>query len=415
MNRLTAAAIIVALILTSTCLADDWPAFRGPNGQGVSDAKSIPVKWTDADYKWKIALPGTGPSSPVIIDGKLFVTCADASAPTGILLALNAETGEQLWRKEYPLPESKMNALNSYATCTPVVTGDSVYVIWSTAAETAVVALDHKGNEIFKKKFGPTYSSHGPGVSPSVAGDLVVFTHEQRTDEPGLWIALDRRSGEQRWTTERDNGQISYSTPCIYQPPGDEAQLIFTSTTHGITAVELTSGKVAWEVKDAFIARVVSSPVIAGDIIIGSCGQGGGGKQIAAVKAPANKSEKPTIVWKSNDRVTTQYVPTGLYKDGLLYTCHDAGTIACRRADTGEILWSEKPAGKFYGSPVWVDGKIYCITREGDCVVFQAGPEYKLLAINSLGEASDATPAIANGKMYLRTKSKLMCLAPTGK
>ena len=141
----------------------------------------------------------------------------------------------------------------------------------------------------------------------------------------------------------------------------------------------------------------------------------GDGKQIAAVKAPANKSEKPAIVWKSNDRVTTQYVPTGLYKAGLLYTSHDAGTIACRRADTGKILWSEKPAGKFYGSPVWVDGKIYCITREGDCVVFQAGPEYKLLAINSLGEASDATPAIANGKMYLRTKSKLMCLAPTGK
>lgn len=415
MNRLTDTAIIVTLIITSTCLAEDWPAFRGPNGHGVSNAVSIPVKWTDADYKWKLDLPGTGPSSPVIIDGKLFVTCADASAPTGILLALNAETGEQLWRKDYPLPKSKMNTLNSYATCTPTLNDDSVYVIFSTAVETIVVALDHKGNEIFSKKFGPTYSSHGPGVSPCVVGDLVVFTHEQQKKETGLWIALDRRSGEPRWTIEIDNGQISYSTPCVYHPTGGQDQLIFTSTTHGITAVEPTSGRVAWEVKDAFIARVVSSPVIAGDIIIGSCGQGGGGKQIIAVKAPATKSEKPTIVWKSSDRVTTQYVPTGLYKDGLLYTCHDAGTIACRRADTGEILWSEKPAGRFYGSPVWVDGKIYCITREGDCVVLKAGPKYRLLAVNSLGEASDATPAIANGKMYLRTKSKLMCLAPTDK
>ena len=414
-SKLITIAVIMTLSLSCICTAGTWPAFRGHNGQGISDSKNIPAKWTDADYKWKITLPGEGPSSPVLWNNTLFVTATDPKAPKGILLAIDAKTGKELWKKEYPLKAAKMNSLNSYATCTPALTADAIYVLWSTANEAKLIALDHKGNEIFQKQYGPTASSHGPGVSPMVAGDMVVFTREQADGRMGVWIALDRRTGEQKWTIERDHGQISYSTPCIYQPAGEKPQLVFTSTTHGITGVEPATGRIIWEVKDAFIARVVSSPVIAGNLIVGSCGQGGGGKQITAVRVPAGGSGDAAIAWKSNDRATTQYVPTCLYKDGLLYNLHDGGNITCRKADSGDILWSEKPAGRFYASPVYADGKIYCVTREGQCVVLKAGDKYELLAINDLGEPSDATPAIVDDHLYLRTKSNLMCLPAKAK
>jgi len=412
------AVTIIPLLLVSVTFAGQWPRFRGPNGQGISDAKTIPVKWAESDYNWKIELPGTGPSSPVVWDDKVFVTCADQKAPKGILVAVDATTGRILWKREYSLSSSKMNKLNSYATGTPALAADRVYVLWTTAKEMLLAALDHEGGEIWKKELGPTTSSHGPGVSPVVVDDLVVFAHEQKTSSDSIksaWIAVDCKTGQIRWSADRQSGVISYSTPCLYSPQGGPAQLIFTSQTHGITAVEPCTGNIIWEAESAFIARVVSSPVIVGDLIVGTCGQGGGGKRIIAIKPPTSDSNSPKEAYSSEDRATTPYVSTSLYKDGLLFSFHDRGTICCRSAATGKLLWSEKPAGGFYGSPVWVDGRLYCITREGDVVVLKAAPEYELLAVNSLGEKSDATPALADERIYLRTTFHLICLGGVDK
>ena len=414
------AAVVISLLLASSASAGQWPRFRGPNGQGISDAGAIPVKWSQNDYKWRIELPGSGPSSPVVWDERVFTTCADASAPKGILVAVDTGTGETLWKKEYPLSRSKMNKLNSYATGTPALAANRVYVLWSTAGETVLAALGHEGAEVWQKEFGPTTSSHGPGISPVVVDDLVVFSREQKVNAGSVkseWIALDRHTGQTRWTTPRRAGAISYSTPCLYASRGGPERLIFTSQLHGITAVDPGDGKVVWEAESAFIARVASSPVIVGDLVAGTCGQGGGGRRITAIKPPASPGASPTEAYSSEDNSsgTIPYVSTSLCKDGLLFSFHDQGTICCRRAATGEILWSEKPAGKYYGSPVWVDGRLYCITREGDVVVVKAAPEYELLAVNPLGEKSDATPAVADEKMYLRTASQLICVAGEAK
>jgi outer membrane protein assembly factor BamB len=215
----------------------------------------------------------------------------------------------------------------------------------------------------------------------------------------------------------RKAGAISYSTPCLYASPGIPDLLIFTSQLHGITAVDPRQGKVTWEAQSAFIARVASSPVIMDDLIAGTCGKGGGGRCITAVKPPSSPDVSPTEAFRSEDSTsgTIPYVSTSLYKDGLLFSYHDQGKICCRSAATGKILWTEKPAGKYYGSPVWVDGRLYCITREGDVVVLNASPEYELLAVNPLGEKSDSTPAVADEKMYLRTASYLMCIGAAAK
>ncbi|MEA3224983.1 MAG: PQQ-binding-like beta-propeller repeat protein [Planctomycetota bacterium] len=414
------AATVLSLLLVSVTSAGQWPRFRGPNGQGISDAKAIPAKWTQSDYRWKIKLPGDGPSSPVVWDEKVFVTCADKSVAKGILVAVDGGTGKTLWKKEYALSRFKMSNLNSYAAGTPALADDRIYILWPTAKDMLLVTLDHAGNEIWQKDFGPITSVHGPGISPIVVDDLLVFAREQKSSSGSVksaWMAVDRNAGQTRWIIPRQGGAISYSTPCLHRPRGGAAQLVFTSQAHGITAVDPGAGRIIWEADSAFNARVVSSPVIVGDLIAGTCGQGGGGKRLTVIRPPALPGDPAKEAYSSEDRASgaIPYVSTSLCKDGLLFSCHDQGTICCRRATTGEILWSEKPAGRYYGSPVWVDGRLYCITRDGDVVVVKAAPEYELLSVNTLGEKSDATPAVADDKMYLRTASHLICIGGDAK
>ena len=277
--------------------------------------------------------------------------------------------------------------------------------------KTVLVALDHDGAEIWSRSFGGAHCPHGPGTSPTVHGDIVVFTEEHEQDfDPadGTWFALDRLTGKTRWQLPRRTGiKTSYSTPCVYTPMGGAAQLVCTSLSHGITGVDLLSGKVLWEAESVFEARVVSSPVIAGDLVLGTCG-----KRLVAVRP----GDSPTAeeVYRVEDR-RTPYVPTLLEKDGLVFAFHDRGEVSCLRTADGELLWREKPAAaKYYGSPVWINGAIYCITLDGEVVVIEAAPTYELLSINPLGEISQATPAVSGGRMFLRTHSHLISIGGEG-
>lgn len=405
--------LILSIILTCSVHGQEWTRFRGPNGQGISQAKTIPVKWTEKDYNWKVKLPAGGHSSPVIWKDKVFVTCENPESAGGILLALDVSDGHTLWTKHYKLTAYKHHNDNNYATATPVLDADRVYILWQTSNEVILAALNHNGHDVWQRTFDGIYSRFGPGTSPMLFDNLIVFSHEHwagREKHQSTWIALDKETGQTRWTTQRNNAEISYSTPCVYHPNNDKPQLIFTSWAHGISAVEPQTGNVIWEYQSALPARVVSSPVVAGDIIIGTCGKGGAGKQLSAVRAGSrDNSREPELIYTLT-RKSAPYVPTPLVKDGLLFTYHDQGDVSCLRLETGEVIWCEKPAGRFYGSPIWVNGLLYCIDRKGDVSVIKAAPEYELVAINSLGEGSQATPAISDGRMYLRTYSHLISI-----
>ena len=370
----------------------------------------------EKDYNWKVNLPGGGHSSPVLWGDKVFVTSGDQKTGHGFLLTLRVSDGKILWQKQYSLTPYRMNPRNSYATATPVVDDDHVYVLWHTPKETILVALDHDGTKVWERNFGGVHCQHGPGGSPIVFDDIVVFTHEHEDSSKGdrsAWIALDRKTGRTRWELERQTSpKTSYSTPCVYSPPTDVPQLIFTSRAHGITGVNPRTGTVVWEAESVFPARVVSSPVIATGLLIGSCGDGSSGKCLVAVNpGKTDKSTQPTEAYTIGSS-TAPYVPTSLAKGGLLFTFHDRGYVSCLRSATGEQLWREKPANQFYGSPVWVNRILYCITTKGEVVVIKAASTYELLAVNPLGEKSHATPAVAGGRMYLRTYSHLISIGP---
>lgn len=413
--------LLVAFVIfsTSISLAQQWSRYRGPNGQGISYAKNIPVKWTQKDYNWKVSLPGGGHSSPVLWGDKVFVTSGDLKTDSGFLLAMRVSDGKVLWQKQYSLASYRPNPRNSYATATPAVDADHIYVLWTTPKETILIALDHDGGEIWKRTFEGVYCQHGAGGSPIVFDDIVVFTHEHEKstkDVPSAWIAVDRKTGRTRWELERQTGpKTSYSTPCLYSPQTDTTQLIFTSNSHGITGVNPRKGTVIWQAKSVLPARVVSSPVIAGRLLISSCGDGSRGKCLVAVNPDTMvESSQPAEAY-TVDSSTAPYVPTSLANEGLLFTFHDSGYISCLRSATGEQLWREKPAGKFFGSPVWVSGKLYCITTEGEVVVIRAAATYELLAVNPLGERSNATPAVTDGRIYFRTFSNLISIGPEKK
>jgi len=402
----------LAILWASVSQGQEWTRFRGPNGQGISDAKTIPVKWTEKDYNWKVELPGGGHSSPVLWGEKLFVTSGDQKVGHGVLLALRVSDGSVLWQKQYTPTVYRMNKLNSYATATPAVDEDRIYVLWTSPEETILTALNHAGTEVWKRMFEGVRCQHGAGSSPIVHDDMVIFTHEHENssskDARSIWVALDRKTGETRWTLDRQTGpKTSYSTPCVYTPATGAPQLIFNSNAHGMTGVDPGTGKVIWEVTSAFPARIVSSPVIADGLLIGTCGDGGSGKCLTAIRPGSSDGSiqpKEAYIIDSGRR---PYVPTSVARDGLLFTFHDGGYVSCRNSATGKQLWEEKPAGRFFSSPVLADGVLYCITMDGDVVVVRAADIYELLTVNPLGETSHATPAIAGGRMYLRTYSHL--------
>jgi outer membrane protein assembly factor BamB len=405
--------LLLGMMLASTVQGQQWTRFRGPNGQGISHAKTVPAKWTQKDFNWKVKLPAGGHGSPVIWKDTVFVTCESPEPTGGILLALSVADGRVLWQEQYKLTPYRFHGDNSYATATPVVDADCVYVLWQTKKETILAALDHAGNEIWKRTFSGVHTQFGAGTSPMLYDDLVVFTHEHWENDKqyeSTWKALDRKTGQTRWTKKRNSKQESYSTPCVYSPQRGQPQLIFTSEAHGMTGIDPHSGETIWELQPVLPARAISSPVIGGDLLIGTCGKGSAGKQLVAIR-PGSKddSPRPSLAYTCTGK-SAPYVPTPLAKDGLLFTFHDQGAVSCLRVDTGEVLWCEKPAGKFYGSPVWVNGSLYCMDRAGAIVVIEAASTYKLQAINTLGEGSQATPAVSEGKMYLRTYSHLISI-----
>ena len=396
----------VALSAAAFCAADsaEWTRFRGPNGSGLSDAAGIPAQWTEKDYNWKVALPGGGHSSPVVWGDKIFVTSGNDDSAKRIVLCLRASDGGTLWKREFDSKTCSQNNLNSYATPTPAVDKDYVFVCWAVPEKYTVLALDHEGHDVWQRDLGPFVSQHGHGASVIVYEDLVIVPNDQ--DGKSFIAALDRRTGATRWQAERRSTKAAYSTPCVFQPAGGPAELIFAGMAHGFTSLDPKTGKVNWEVADAFPKRVVASPVVAGGLILGQCGEGSAGQHVIVLRPGA--SGPPQVAWKVTK--SAPYVPMPLVKGDLTFLWTETGTVICVRTATGEEVWREKVGGNYYASPVCVGDRIYTVSTKGEVVVIAAADKYQLLARNPLGEKCLATPAIAGGRMFLRTYSHLISI-----
>ena len=413
---------LIAVAMLSVCAAvhaaeAEWGRFRGPDGLGISAAATIPVKWTENDYNWKVALPGMGHSSPVVCGNHLYVTSADAETARRTLLCIDTADGRTLWKREDESHPYKQHTDNGFATATPAADADGVVITWTTPEEVALLALAPDGREVWRRNLGPFISVHGSGTSPIIFERLVVLANEQEDPtlrrlgpKPGksFLIAVDRKTGETRWQVERRTALAPYSTPCVYRPEGGPPELVFSSMAHGITGVDARTGKVNWEIDGIFKDRCTGSPVAADGLAFASYGYGSKGTRFVAARPGREKGVETTIAYDVTRNVPL--VPTPIVKDGRLFLWCDDGTVTCLKASTGELVWREKAGAQFYGSPVWVDGRLYAIAKNGDVVVIAAADKFEVLARVSLGEASFSTPAVSGGVMYLRTQSHLFSL-----
>lgn len=404
--RLVAVVTLFGLVNTGDARAQAWTRFRGPNGSGSSADTTIPVRWGEKDHLWKATLPGVGHSSPVLWSERLFLTSGDEKTGTRILQCLRTSDGSSVWERAFAGRPHRKHADNSFASATPAVDGRRVYVCWGGPGEYLVVALDHEGNEVWRTDLGPYQSGHGFGVSPIVHDDLLIVPNDQ--DGTSTLLALDSATGKERWRVPR-KGKTSYATPCIYQPEGRPAELIFTSWEHGITGIDPKTGRVNWE-HDVFskghVESPIGSPIVSGDLVFGSCGWLGVKKEVVAVRPSGGEPAKPLY---RIDR-SAPLVLTPLLKDDLLFLWADEGMVTCADARTGEVHWRQRVPGTYYGSPVCAGKHLYCMSRDGEVVVLAAAKQFELVARNPLGEASHSTPAVAGGRMYLRTFTHLICV-----
>jgi outer membrane protein assembly factor BamB len=387
----------------------EWTRFRGPNGSGQSEATTIPSAWGENDYLWKTALPGKGNSSPVLWGNRLFLLSADPENGTRFVLCLSAADGKLLWKQDFPAKTHPIHLQNSLASSTPAVDQDLVYCAWATPEEFTLIALNHEGATAWRANLGPFESRHGFGTSPVLFGDLVIITDDQDADS--FLFAVDRKTGLTRWKIPRKvhaEQSASYAAPCIFKPKEGPVQLIVCSWAHGVTSIDPATGQTNWEAA-VLERRPVGSPIVVDGLILANCGEGSGNNSVVGLLPPDILRHEAEVAYKI-DKTSAPYVPSLVAKGSLVFLWGDRGVVTCIDAPTGTIHWRQRVGGNFSSSPIRVGDQLFCISSEGEVVCLAAKAEYELLGKTSLGEGSRASPAVAGGRMFLRTDSHLFAV-----
>jgi outer membrane protein assembly factor BamB len=324
------------------------------------------------------------------------------------VLCLDPASGRTLWSREFAGEKARKHQLNSFASTTPAVDEHHLYVTWSSPQESIVLALDQDGTEKWRVDLGPYKAGHGAGVSPIVHDDLVVLGNDQEGESSV--VALDSASGATRWRVPRKT-KVAYSTPCVYQRPGRPAELVFTNWEHGIMGIDPQSGRTNWELQvfdQGHIETSIGSPIVAGDLILGTCGWLGYATHTVAVRPAADRPGAANEVYRVDRGAPLTTTPLAV--GTLVFLWADEGIVTCVDAASGQQHWRSRVGGTYYSSPVAVGDRVFCASRDGEMIVLAADKQYRLLARNPLGEGSHSTPAIAQGRMYVRTFSHLMAL-----
>jgi outer membrane protein assembly factor BamB len=406
-------AIVIVLPACGLAGAGDWPRFRGPNGAGIAADKDVPIKWTEENILWKTPIPGVGHSSPIVCKGRVFLQSASEDSGERWLLCLDAGKGEILWKTRSPGGRAKKHPLNSFASSTPASGGERVYAaFWDGRAIHLGAYGFTDGKPVWEKNLGSYTSQHGFGHSPILVDGKVILANDQ--DGVSNLLAFDAASGDKLWQTERTPYRACYSTPIVHDKPDGGKELIVASTA-GITSYNPADGKANWWYTWKFPGmplRTVSSPILAGNLVIATSGDGSGDRGVIAVKLGRQGDVTDTnLVWKNGQKRYFPYVPCLLTLGSHLYSVSDTGWAYCHVAQTGEEIWRDQLCKDgFTASPILVDGKIYAVAKNGVVHVFEAAPKFKLLARNRIGEAVSSTPAVSDNRLFLRDETHLLCI-----
>lgn len=416
--------LVVLLSGVSTLQAENWSRFRGPNGQGVSDETGVPLEWSlDKNVAWHTPIPGEGWSSPIVWEDQVFVTTATNNGTICRVLCLNRKTGDIEWNQQVfeQVPLRKENK-NSYATPTPVTDGERVYAVFGDGS---VVALSMDGEVQWTNRDVRFYSRHGLGASPILHDGLLIMPYDGSLPPPesgkfedfqqerigwqipwekSFLVALDTSSGEEVWRADRGMSRIAHVTPVVVE--NDSNDLLVSPAGDVIQGFDPLSGERLWTVKSQG-EGVVPSPALSNGLIITASGFEA--PTIRAVQPGGEGDVTEThIAWEQRRGCPNQ--PSLLTIGSRLYAISDTGVISCFDANTGELLGQQRVGGNYSSSPVAADGRIYFTSESAETVVVNADPELEILTRNQLSGHAQASPAISQGNVFIRTTDGLFCV-----
>ncbi len=404
--------LLFTLCSSLQLFAGNWPAWRGPSGDGTTPEVGLPEKWsTTENVAWKVPLPDAGNSTPIVWDGRVFVTQAIESKNRRLLLCFDRATGEQLWEAGTTYTKSELtHKTNPLCSGSPVTDGDCVLAYFTSAG---LFCYDMEGKERWSRTdLGEMRHIWGSGSSPVLAGDRVFLNFG-----PGKHTALicfDKRTGQTLWQHEEPGGDSgegdgkkwlgSWGDPLL-RKVGDREELLMCYPTRAC-AFDPASGK-EWWTCGGLTALAYNSPLFADGVMVAMCGYNGAA---LAVKAGGNGDVTATHrVWLQPK--VSQRIGSGVLHGGYHYILTDGGIAECRDLMTGELVFQERLKGNNWSSlVVSADGKLYAANQAGDCFVFRARPQFELISKNSLGEKIIGSIAVSDGQLFIRGYKHLWCI-----
>jgi hypothetical protein len=391
-------------VLSEATVAENWPGWRGPRGDGTSREKNVPVKWSrNQNIAWKTSIPGKGHASPIVWQDNIFVVTAVKEKKQRILLCLNRKNGRILWQRvviEAPL--ERINRLNSYASSTPATDGRNVYVSFLDVDKMFIAAYDFDGNNVWKVRPGVFASMHGYCSSPIIWKDKLIVNGDH--DGPSYIVALNRATGQTIWKTPRPNKTRSYCAPIIRRIDGRNQMIL--SGTMCVASYDPDTGRQHWTI-DGPTEQFVASLVYNGELLFMTCGYPE--HYIQAIRPDGHGNVTDTHVLWQKDR-DCSYVPSPIVFGPYFLIVSDPGIATCFEAKTGKSLWRKKLGRHYSASLVSADGLVYFLSDKGIMTVVRPGPELDIVARNELGENTYASPAISNGQIFIRAEKHLYCI-----
>jgi outer membrane protein assembly factor BamB len=403
-RRGTAVALAILLLAAVPSLAENWPGFRGPRGDGTSLETELPLRWSGTqNVAWKAAIPGRGHASPVVWGDRLFLVSALEEQQERILLCLDRRTGKTLWqRTALKAPLEQIHPLNSYASSTPLTDGERVYVSFLDGERMFIAAYDFEGRKVWEARPGPFASKHGYSSSPILYKDRIIVNGDH--DGEGFLVALDRRTGKTVWKTARPNNTRSYCTPIIREIGGRSRMML--SGSKCVAGYDPEDGSLQWIV-DGPTEQFVAAPVYNGKLLFITAGYPE--LHILAIRPDGQGNVTNShVAWRT--RRGAGYVPSPILHGPYLLNVTDGGFLSCWKADTGEQLWTERTAGHTSASPVSSADRVYLQSDRGVTTVVRPGAAFEKLAENDLGEETYASPIISQGQLFLRGVKHLFAI-----
>lgn len=425
--KLVLPSILVSVLSVGLARGENWPGWRGPRGDGTSTERNVPLRWngeTGENIAWKYAVPGRGHSSPIVWGDRVFLTTCEEAEQARLLICLDSRDGRELWRREVlRAPLETLHKFNSHASGTPATDGELVYVPFLqvdgslvpapnvgeprdiTPGRVILTAIDFDGQPRWQTDVGEFISAHGFCSCPVLYRDLVILNGDH--DGEGYLVAFDKRTGKEVWRTPREQGIRSYVTP-IVRTIGGRDQLVMSGSGH-VASFDPNTGAMIWKV-DGPTEQFVASMVFDGERFILAAGYPT--HHVMAIRGDGVGDVTTTHIAWHVDQYVRCYVPSPVLVGDRLFVADDRGTANCFDSTDGTRHWQARLAGAFNASLVANEEAVYFLAGDGVMKVIAATEGPDVLAENRLGEACDASPAISQGRLYLRGETHLFCIGP---